>query len=109
MPVGVVPRGRAHAVGGRPVFLVVRVRPWRKRQDSVVSMMWARWVRRSTTALASLGSGNTLVHSPNGRLVAEDQAAAFVAFGEDLEDELGSAVGQGEVAQLLEDDELGAA
>ena len=35
-------------------------------------------------------------------------AAAFVAFGEDLEDELGGAVGQGEVAELVEDDELGA-
>ena len=87
----------------------LRVRPWRKRQDSVpVSMMWARWVRRSTTALASRGSGKTFVHSPNGRLVVTISDAAFVAFGEDLEDELGGAVGQREVAELVEDDELGA-
>ena len=38
----------------------------------------------------------------------EDQAAAFVAFGEDLEDELGGAVGQGQVAQLVTDKQLGA-
>ena len=31
-----------------------------------------------------------------------------MAFGEDLEDELGGAVGQREVAELVEDDELGA-
>ena len=37
-----------------------------------------------------------------------DQRSAFVAFGEDLEDELGGAVGQGEVAELVEADELGA-
>jgi hypothetical protein len=44
--------------------------PWRKRQDSLpVSMMCARWVSRSTTAFASLASGNTFVHSPNGRFV----------------------------------------
>ena len=48
----------------------LRSRPWRKRQDSVpVSMMCALWVIRSTTALARRGSGNTLVHSPNGRFV----------------------------------------
>ena len=73
-----------------------------------MSMMCARWVRRSTTALASRGSGKTLVHSPKGRLVVTISDAAFVAFGEDLEDELGGAVGQREVAELVEDDELGA-
>jgi hypothetical protein len=31
-----------------------------------------------------------------------------VAFGEDLEDELGSAVGKGQVAEFVEDDKLGA-
>jgi len=32
----------------------------------------------------------------------DDQAAAFVALGEDLEDELGGAVGQGEVAEFVD-------
>ena len=84
-------------------------RPWRKRQDSVpVSMMCARWVRRSTTALASRGVGEDLGPFAEGQVGGDDQAAAFVAFGEDLEDELGGAVGQGEVAELVDDDELGA-
>src|SRR6266702_1810862 len=43
-----------------------------------------------------------------GQVGGDDQAAAFVAFGEDLEDELGGAVGQREVAEFVEDDELGA-
>ena len=52
------------------VFVVLLARPWRKRQDSLpVSMMCARCVRRSTTAFASRASGNTFVHSPNGRFV----------------------------------------
>ena len=32
----------------------------------------------------------------------DDQRAAFVAFGDDLEDELGGAVGEREVAELVE-------
>jgi hypothetical protein len=47
-----------------------RVCLWRQRQDSLPAlMMRARRVRQSTTAFASRGSGNTLVQSPNGRLV----------------------------------------
>src|SRR5919106_769163 len=38
----------------------------------------------------------------------DDQAAALMSFGEDLEDELGGAVGQREIAQLINDDKLGA-
>src|SRR4051794_39539876 len=37
----------------------------------------------------------------------DDQRSAFVAFGEDLEEELGGAGGQGEIAELVQDDELG--
>jgi len=37
-----------------------------------------------------------------GEVGGDDQGAAFVAFGEDLEDELGGAVGEGEVAELVE-------
>jgi hypothetical protein len=32
----------------------------------------------------------------------DDRAAAFVSFGEDLEDELGGAVGQREIAELVD-------
>jgi hypothetical protein len=57
-------------LGGQAAPFWVRASPWRKRQDSApVSMMCARWVMRSTTAFARRASGNTLVHSPKGRLV----------------------------------------
>src|SRR3954451_5120594 len=70
-------------------------------------MMCARWVSRSTTALARRGSLKTLVHSAEREVGGDDQRPAFVAFGEDLEDELGGAGGQGEIAELVQDDELG--
>ena len=54
------------------------------------------------------GVGEDLGPFAEGQVGGDDQAAAFVAFGEDLEDELGGAVGQREIAQLVEDDELGA-
>ena len=42
----------------------------RKRNDSVpVSMMWARSVIRSSSALQSRGFGNTVVHSENSKFV----------------------------------------
>src|SRR5450755_497118 len=63
-------RGRVFGAGGHARLALLRSSPWRKRQDSVpVSMMCALWVIRSTTAFASRASGNTLVHSPNGKFV----------------------------------------
>ena len=51
----------------------------RKRKDSVpVSMMWARSVIRSNTALQSRGLGNTVVHSEKGKLVVTMQGAAEI-------------------------------
>jgi hypothetical protein len=52
--------------------------------------------------------GEDLGPFAEGQVGGDDQAAAFVALGEDLEDELGGAVGQREVAELVDDDELGA-
>ena len=37
-----------------------------------------------------------------GEVGRDDQAAAFVAFGEDLEDEFGGAVGEREIPQFIE-------
>ena len=54
------------------------------------------------------GVGEHLGPLAERQVGGDDQAAAFVALGEDLEDELGGAVGQREVAQFVEDDELGA-
>jgi hypothetical protein len=47
--------------------------------------------------LGEAGVGEHLGPFPEGEVGGEDQRAAFVAFGEDLEDELGGAVGQREV------------
>jgi hypothetical protein len=74
-------------------------------------MMCALCVIRSTTAFARRASGNTLVHSPNGRFVVtiSDQRSPFVALGDDLEDELGGAVREGQIPQLVQDEDLDAA
>ena len=69
-------------------------------------MMCARWVIRSTTALAMRGSGNTWVHSER-QVRGHDQRSAFVALGDHLEDELGGTVGQAEIAQLVKHHNLG--
>ena len=58
--------------------------------------------------LGEAGVGEDFRPFAEGEVGGHDQAAAFVAFGEDLEDELGGAVGQGEVAEFVEDDEFGA-
>ena len=69
--------------------------------------MCARCVSRSTTAFASLGSGNTFVPLSEREVGRHDQATAFVSLGEDLEDELRGAVGQRQVAQFVTDEKLG--
>src|SRR3954454_16621469 len=43
-----------------------------------------------------------------GQVGGDDQRPAFVALGEALEDELGGAGRQGEIAELIQDDQLGA-
>ena len=58
--------------------------------------------------LGEPGVGEDLGPFAEGQVGGDDQRSAFVAFGEDLEDELGGAVGQGEVAEFVQDDELGA-
>ena len=58
--------------------------------------------------LGEAGVGEDPRPFAEGEVGGHDQRSAFVAFGEDLEDELGGAVGQAEVAQFIKDDELGA-
>jgi hypothetical protein len=41
------------------------------------------------------------VRFPERQVGGDDQAAAFVSLGEDLEDELGGTVGQRRIAQLI--------
>ena len=52
--------------------------------------------------------GEHLGPFPERQVGREDQAAAFVSLGEDLEDELGGTVGQRQIAQLVTDKKLGA-
>ena len=52
--------------------------------------------------LGEPGVGEDLGPVAEGEVGRDDKAAAFVAFGEDLEDEFGGAVGQREVAQFVE-------
>jgi hypothetical protein len=54
------------------------------------------------------GVGEHLGPLPEREVGGHDQRPAFVQFGEDLEHELGGAVGQGEVAQFVEADDFGA-
>src|SRR5262245_44928197 len=83
--------------------------PCLKRQDSLpVSMMWARCVKRSTTALAEPWIGQDLRPFAEGEVGGDDRARAFVALGDDLEDELGGALGQSEVAQFVAAEQLDA-
>ena len=52
--------------------------------------------------LGEPGVGEDLRPLAEGEVGGHDQRGAFVAFGEDLEDELGGAVGEGEVAELVD-------
>ena len=54
------------------------------------------------------GVGEHLGPLAERQVGGHDQRPAFVQFGEDLEDELGGAVWQGEIAELVEADDLGA-
>ena len=59
--------------------------------------------------LAEAGVGEDARPLAEGQVGGDDQAGAFVALAEDLEDELGRAVGQREVAELVTDQKLDAA
>ena len=51
--------------------------------------------------LGEAGAGEDLRPLAERQIRGDDQLPAFVAFGEDLEDELGGAGGQREVAKLI--------
>ena len=73
-----------------------------------MSMMCALCGETIDDRLGEPGVGEDLGPFAEGQVGGDDQRAAFVALGEDLEDQLGGAVGQCEIAELVEDDELGA-
>jgi hypothetical protein len=65
--------------------------------------------RGSRGGRASRRVGEDLGPLAERQVGGDDQRAAFVALGEDLEDEFGSAVGQREVSEFVKDDKLGVA
>ena len=71
-----------------------------------VSRMWALKVTRSTIAATRRGSGKTEPHSLKGRLVPIADGGAFLAFGDDLEQQLGAAGVDLDVAQLVEQQQV---
>ena len=58
--------------------------------------------------LGEPGVGEHLGPLAEGEVGGHDQRAAFVALGDDLEDDFGGALGQRQVAEFVEDDEFGA-
>jgi hypothetical protein len=58
--------------------------------------------------LREAGVGEHLRPFSEREVGRDDQRCALVALGDDLEDELGGALGQSEIAELVKDDELGA-
>ena len=69
-----------------------------------VSIMCARSVIGSSNALHKRGLGNTCVHSENGRFVVTINADSLGAFGDHLEQELRSDVGQRHVTTHFVED-----
>ena len=59
-------------------------------------------------AAASLSSAKIVPHLLSSMFVAEDDAATFVAAGDDLVEETGPVEARGRVAELVEDDQIGA-
>ena len=68
--------------------------------------MWALRVTRSTIAATSRGSGNTAPHSLKGRLGRDRDAGAFLAFGDDLEEQLGAAGVDLDVAEFVQAEQV---
>jgi hypothetical protein len=71
--------------------------------------MWALKVSRSTTAAARRGSVNVWPPFAERRVGRDRNAGAFPTFGEYLEQQLGAAGVQVQVAELIEADQLEAA
>jgi len=86
-----------------------RVLVARSRKLSVpVSMMWALNVTRSTMAATRRGSGMTVPHSLKGGCWP-GRRWPFLAFGEDLEQQLGAAGIELHVAELVHAEQVEAA
>jgi hypothetical protein len=81
-----------------------------KRQPSLpVRAMSQSWVSRSRRAVVILASPNTVGHSPKVRLVVTMAELVLVEPADQVEEQLTASLGEGQIAELVEDDEVEAA
>ena len=66
-------------------------------------MTWQWWRKRSRMAVARTSSVKTWPHSVNALLLVMMTESFLVAAGDDLEDEVGVVAAEGEVADLVDD------
>lgn len=57
--------------------------------------------------MATTGSPKTVPPLPDGTVAGDEQAAALVAPGDELEEEMARPGAQGQVAELIDDEEPG--
>ncbi|MEZ5141807.1 MAG: hypothetical protein R2726_04720 [Acidimicrobiales bacterium] len=74
-----------------------------------VSMMWALKVSRSMTAATRRASVMIWPHSLNGEVGRDGHGCSFVSFGEHLEQQLGAAAVELDVAELVDAQQVEAA
>ena len=75
----------------------------RSREDRVpVSRMWALKVTRSTIAATRRGSGKTVPPFAERQVGPDRDRGSFLSLGEDLEEQLGAAGVDLDVAELVE-------
>ena len=72
-------------------------------------MMRPWWTMRSMTAAAMSPSPNTSPHRPNSRFEVKMMLLLTVAVGDDLEQEPGAVDVDGQVSELVDDEQVGLA
>ena len=82
--------------------MALRARPWAEAPGLGAGVDDVRAVREAVDdGFREAGVVEDLRPFAEGQVGCDDQRAAFVALGEDLEDELGGAGGQREIAKLI--------
>ena len=80
-----------------------------KRQLSLPVSTMSQWcVSRSSSAVVILASPNTLGHSPKARLVVTMIEVLLVEPADQVEQQLPAGLREGQVAELVEDDQVDA-
>ena len=72
-----------------------------------MSRTWQCWAKRSTRAATQAAPGKTVPHCLKGRLVVMTIDAGFVPAADDVVEQVGGAAVARQVAELVEDQEVG--